>query len=306
MKIKTLSILGIILLAINVQAQEVNKSPSELPHPHTHSHYLPHVHSYQFDPQNARDGESVEYCMTHKRMNELETSPEWAAILDTTRILKAQARAEEVHHTAKGTIYYIPVVFHILHNGGIENISNDQIHDAIEILNLDFSLQNTDAANVVQAFNASNPNAQSIPANAEIQFRLATKAPNGDCFSGITRTQSTLSYVTSTNQGQDQVNAVANGNNVYQGSWPGDEYLNVFICGDVGGAAGYTYTPQFGFTGMNNGIWLLHNYIGSIGTGSAFTSRALTHEVGHWLDLQHQQLFSFQIFLLNTQYQKLE
>jgi PKD repeat protein len=38
---------------------------------------------------------------------------------------------------------------------------------------------------------------------------------------------------------------------------------------------------------MYNGIWLLHNYTGSIGTSSAYASRALTHEVGHWLNLSH-------------------
>jgi len=31
----------------------------------------------------------------------------------------------------------------------------------------------------------------------------------------------------------------------------------------------------------------LHRYIGSIGTGNTITSRAFTHEVGHWLNLDH-------------------
>jgi PKD repeat protein len=38
---------------------------------------------------------------------------------------------------------------------------------------------------------------------------------------------------------------------------------------------------------MQNGIWILHNYVGSIETGSVTGSRALTHEVGHWLNLSH-------------------
>ncbi|MFY7668894.1 MAG: M43 family zinc metalloprotease, partial [Crocinitomicaceae bacterium] len=40
-------------------------------------------------------------------------------------------------------------------------------------------------------------------------------------------------------------------------------------------------------TSMTNGIWILHDYVGSIGTGSTGASRALTHEVGHWLNLDH-------------------
>jgi len=31
-------------------------------------------------------------------------------------------------------------------------------------------------------------------------------------------------------------------------------------------------------TSMANGIWVLHNYVGSIGTSSTYTSRTLTHE----------------------------
>ena len=55
-------------------------------------------------------------------------------------------------------------------------------------------------------------------------------------------------------------------------------------------AAGYTYNPSnhpaLG-TSMNNGIWILHDYVGSIGSSSSNRSRALTHEVGHWLNLEH-------------------
>jgi PKD repeat protein len=92
-------------------------------------------------------------------------------------------------------------------------------------------------------------------------------------------------------QGDDggaQVTAIRNGNDVYQQSWPGNKYLNVFICGEIGGAAGYTTNPStWTATSMNNGIWILHDYVGAIGTGSASASRAMTHEVGHWLNLDH-------------------
>ena len=84
------------------------------------------------------------------------------------------------------------------------------------------------------------------------------------------------------------VMAIVNGNNVYNGSWPGDEYLNIFVCGEIGGAAGYTTNPSnWGGTQMTNGIWVLHDYVGSIGTSGIYSSRTLTHEVGHWLNLDH-------------------
>jgi PKD repeat protein len=88
--------------------------------------------------------------------------------------------------------------------------------------------------------------------------------------------------------GNLQVDAIIAGNNVYNGVWPGNKYLNIFICGDIGGAAGYTFNPStWAATSMKNGIWILHDYVGAIGTGSVGTSRALTHEVGHWLNLDH-------------------
>jgi hypothetical protein len=63
---------------------------------------------------------------------------------------------------------------------------------------------------------------------------------------------------------------------------------NVFICGEIGGAAGYTTNPSgWSGTSMTNGIWILHDYMGSIGTGSVGASRAMTHEVGHYLGLRH-------------------
>ena len=62
----------------------------------------------------------------------------------------------------------------------------------------------------------------------------------------------------------------------------------MFICGDIGGAAGYTTKPSgWSATQMTNGIWVLHDYVGSIGTSSIGSSRTMTHEVGHWLNLDH-------------------
>ena len=236
---------------------------------------------------NTRDGEDVEYCHQHKRLNELMNNPAFAAQYQLDQqafqVLEQQMLEETEPHRL---VYKIPVVFHVLHNGGVENISRDQILDALAILNRDYRLQNADAATVHNDFNASNPSAVCEPTDVEVEFVLATKAPNGACFSGITRTQNAISYNGS--DGGNQVDAIVAGNDVYQGQWPGNKYLNVFICGEIGGAAGYTYQPSGWIgTSMQNGIWILHDYVGSIGTSSVNTSRALTHEVGHWFNLSH-------------------
>ncbi len=241
------------------------------------------------DYTNVREGESVEYCKTHKFLNELKKDPAFAA---QHAIDQEKMRLKEVEMknsiSPKGVIYKIPVVFHVLHNGGTENISNEQIMDALFILNRDFRLQNADANNVINAFNASNLSATCTPADSEIEFVLATKAPNGVCFSGITRTQDARTVAPTSNGGGQQVTAIRNGNDVYNGEWPGNKYMNIFIAKEIGGAAGYTFNPgTWNANAMGNGIWILHNYVGSIGTGNINTSRALTHEVGHWLNLSH-------------------
>ncbi|HLC84001.1 MAG TPA: hypothetical protein VJI69_09225, partial [Bacteroidia bacterium] len=49
-------------------------------------------------------------------------------------------------------IYTIPVVFHILHEGGPENISDAQIFDEMRILNEDYRKLNADISAVVPSF----------------------------------------------------------------------------------------------------------------------------------------------------------
>jgi PKD repeat protein len=230
----------------------------------------------QFDPTNAREGENVEYCHQHKKMAKLMQNPQFATAYEQDKIIFEKTKNKGV---PKGIIYKIPIVFHVLHNNGFENISDDQIYNALEILNRDFRKQNADTATVQAIF-------QGMPSDVEIEFVLATKAPNGLCFKGITRTISPL-----TSDGADgdaQVTAIRTGNDVYQNNWPGNKYLNVFIVNDAGGAAGYTTNPSsWSASSMTNGIWILHDYVGAIGTSSEGASRALTHEVGHWLNLDH-------------------
>jgi hypothetical protein len=228
------------------------------------------------DPTNVRDGEQVEYCIQHKKMAALMQNPDYVLQKqqDDIEFAKALKKAQP-----KGVVYRIPIVFHVLHNNGVENISDEQIMDQLAILNRDFRKQNADTATVQSDF-------VGMPTDAEIEFVLATKAPNGTCFKGITRTMNALSYDGA--DGDAQVTAIRNGNDVFNGSWPGNKYLNVFICGEIGGAAGYTTNPSgWSGTSMTNGIWILHDYVGSIGTSSVGTSRAFTHEVGHWLNLSH-------------------
>ncbi|GAB4131429.1 MAG: hypothetical protein Fur0041_01810 [Bacteroidia bacterium] len=167
----------------------------------------------------------------------------------------------------QSAVLYVPVVFHIIHDYGTENISDAQILDQMRILNEDYRLRNSDTTAIVPQF-------QGIKADCEIEFRLANIDPNGNCTNGIDRIASVETYV-----GDD-------GSKL--NPWPRNKYLNVWVVRTISsGAAGYAYLPGTAPSAGTDGIIILSTYVGSIGTGSLGTSRALTHEIGHFLNLQH-------------------
>lgn len=175
----------------------------------------------------------------------------------------------QANRAALPSPYIIPVVFHIIHDHGGENISDAQVLDAIAILNRDFRKQNADTDLIVTPF---------IPlaADCDIEFRLAQIDPNGNCTNGIDRIQSMETYV--------------GDNGCKLNQWPREKYLNIWVVRNIlSGAAGYAYYPSSVNTSYSelDGIVILQGYVGSIGTGSPTTARALTHEVGHYLSLPH-------------------
>ena len=176
-------------------------------------------------------------------------------------------RTDEMSSKSMPPVYIIPVVFHVLHQYGSENISDAQIYDQMNILNRDYRKLNSDTTITVTAF-------KGIAADAEIEFRLARIDPNGNCTNGIVR------HV-------DPNTNWPNSASAYAYTWPRNKYLNVYVVKTISsGAAGYTYLPG-STTAAMDAIVILHNYVGSIGSSTPTTSRALTHEVGHWLNLQH-------------------
>ena len=162
----------------------------------------------------------------------------------------------------------IPVVFHIIHDNGPENIDDEQLYDAIRILNEDYNKLNPDWVNVQPAF-------LDLVGDVGIEFRLARKDPEGNCTNGVTRTESTRTY-----DGDFDMTQLI--------QWPRDRYMNVWVAASANGAAGYTYYPNWldGWPEAD-GIVILHSYTGSIGTSAPYKSRVLSHEVGHWLNLMH-------------------
>ena len=206
----------------------------------------------------------------------LQNQPEKAARLQERM---EQFNSLQKENSAKGIKnnehYIIPVVFHIIHEGGAENISLTQIEDQMRILNEDFARLNPDTTNTPAIFaqNAGDTN---------IEFRLAKIDPNGDCTQGVTRTYSSLT-----------VGARDNVKELIQ--WDPTRYMNVWVVKtieqfdpDGGIVLGFAQFPNQLFSDPEtDGIVIRHDYCGSIETASSNRGRTLTHEAGHWLNLRH-------------------
>ena len=218
-------------------------------------------------------GQALKYCGSSEAYVKLKTAhPEIAldeaALEAYTQSFVQKAKANAGVSTAAPTVYVIPVVFHVLHNLGPENISDAQIKNEIDILNRDYNKLNADTADAVANF-------PKIIGKVNFQFRLAQIDPNGNYTNGIDRIQTMTTY-----------NA---NDNAKLNPWPRNQYLNVWTAANLeNGAAGYAYTPGSASSLPTvDGVLILASYIGQIGTGQAVTSRALTHEIGHFFNLYH-------------------
>lgn len=176
----------------------------------------------------------------------------------------------------------IPIVVHVLWNNPIEDISDAQIQSQIDILNEDFRLLNPDSLDTSHPFWV-------YTADTEIEFCLASRDPNGNATTGITRTYT------------DSITFVADGNEKFTSTggmdnWDPTKYLNIWVCNldGSGGTLGYAAFPSDLAANPNeDGVVIRYEAFGDIGTAGTggFTAndlgRTATHEVGHWLNLRH-------------------
>jgi len=219
----------------------------------------------------SKSQQILKYCGTDEmRIQHLKANPKIAqAVIERDKSLEnfTQNFVSSFNNQSR-TIYTIPVVFHVIHNFGVENISDAQILDGLDILNKTFRKQLADTASIVAAF-------KPIHADCEIEFKLAKIDPNGKCTNGINRIASAL-----TNVGDHSVKSLI--------QWPPNKYLNVYIVAYAAGLAGHCIFPSDADTIPTwDGIVIEHDYVGSIGTSSYLTSVAFAHECGHYLNLQH-------------------
>jgi len=171
-------------------------------------------------------------------------------------------------------VYTIPTVVHVVYRNANENVSDVQIISQITALNRDYRKLNNDISQVPSSWT-------SLAADIGIEFCLATRDPQGNATTGITRTSSTQASFDVSNNNMKFNNT--GGHN----AWPADQYLNLWVCNLDGTLLGYAQFP--GGSASTDGVVIDFDDFGTTGTATApfNLGRTATHEVGHWLGLYH-------------------
>ena len=184
----------------------------------------------------------------------------------------------------------IPVIFHIIHKYGVENISHAQIEDAIKLMNLDYNKKNADTANTFPLF-------KSRAANTQIEFRLAKLDPWGKCTDGVDRIYDPRTDYAYFNVMRENTWAYSRYMNVYAVSFIYPEGMILPAGALIGGLSPLTpdntLSPSSGDT-LLDGVLVRHDCVGSIGTATSMAgsgineyNRVMTHETGHFFNLYH-------------------
>ena len=168
----------------------------------------------------------------------------------------------------KKATYVIPVVFHILHEYGSENIPDSRVYELMQELNEDYSGTNADLSQVVTPFDT----VIGIP---DIEFRLAAIDPLGNCTNGIEHI-----YSHETNKGES-VSKLS--------QWNRAHYMNIWVVHEPnsGGTIQGTLLGYATFPASTDGagFWtdgiVLRDY--TVNSGD----RTLSHEAGHYFSLAH-------------------
>ena len=165
----------------------------------------------------------------------------------------------------------IPVVVHIVHNFGAENVTDADVDYALEQLNKNINRQADNMLSTPDVFAA-------VSGSANVEFRLAKLAPSCDTCplsptNGIVRIHSELTNVP---EPRNLVKSLS--------YWNSYQYFNIWVVSslpptsDGNTLLGYAQFPWSGSM-STDGVAIISDHFKD--------GKTLTHEVGHWLGLRH-------------------
>ena len=227
-------------------------------------------HSIQTNPRSGSANviakplqDTLHYCSASERQQALEEAmPEIAAI---QKELEAKAYAhfkDPKRNTAshQKAQYTVPIVFHIVHQNGEENLSNLEVEQAVEWLN--------DAFENVGYYDPGTG------VDVDINFCLAKRDPEDNATSGVNRVVSSLTELDRSFEADADMKALS--------TWDPTCYVNIWIVKEIeGGVAGYAYLPSAhgrSYDGIVAEARWLKSEAGNI---------VLIHEMGHYFGLYH-------------------
>ena len=195
------------------------------------------------------------------RKAQLQANPHLAQLEKEQKYLLYNHLISRDESSTNRSTVFVPVVVHVLHQGGPENISNSTVINAINELNLRFQ-------NAAPFFDLTGN-------TVEIQFCLASVDPWGNATNGITHDYSPTIYVA------DYQNFQADFALKSINRWNPWVYLNIWTVAGINGGAylGYATFPggeEFGTDGV------VVKY-----TEMSNSTSILAHEVGHYFGLYH-------------------
>lgn len=207
----------------------------------------------------------VEPCGTHQAYEDLmERYPEMEIRRDA--LIQNSFRRS----STGDTILVIPVVFHVLHEYGSENISKTRIINEVDRMNEYFQKLNADTTQIVPAF-------QGLIGKTNVEFRLATKDPSGNCTDGINRIATQEAEFGDFASKVDQ--------------WAPDRYLNIYTAKVAGSSsAGTSPGIVLAYATFPGTIFWFDGILSradAVFGGSFDDGWALNHEIGHYLGLLH-------------------
>jgi hypothetical protein len=181
------------------------------------------------------------------------------------------------------TVYILPVVVHVIHSGEVVgdgfNLSKERIINQLKTLNDDFRKKE----------GTLGYNTHPLGTDAKIEFKFAEIDPEGNPTDGITR-------VNYNNVATDSSGGWLFDNLPNYGYWNKLNYINIWVYPfEPNIVLGQSSVPFVDLPGLNDanpngttGILITTPHFGESDViGGSNLGRTLTHEMGHFLGLEH-------------------